>query len=209
MGIQERKEKQKLEIRKAILEASIKLFKEEGFDNVSIRKIAEIIQYSPTTIYLYFKDKKEILFELCEQGFEMIYDFTDTLDDIHDPVEKLKKMGEFYILFGLNFPEYYDLMLIQEAPMIHYSDLKLPDWKGANKVFNRLKEFVQDCIDQGKIPGENVELISITLWSTLHGLISLHVRKRLEKLVDKDSIHETMIKSLNWTIESLIRENQK
>jgi AcrR family transcriptional regulator len=61
MGIQERKEKQKLEIRKAILEASIKLFKEEGFDNVSIRKIAEIIQYSPTTIYLYFKDKKEIL----------------------------------------------------------------------------------------------------------------------------------------------------
>jgi AcrR family transcriptional regulator len=190
MGIQERKEKQKLEIRKAILEASIKLFKEEGFDNVSIRKIAEIIQYSPTTI-------------------EMIYEFTDTLNDIQDPVEKLKKMGEFYILFGLNFPEYYDLMLIQEAPMIHYSDLKLPDWKGANKVFNRLKEFVQDCVDQGKIPGENIELISITLWSTLHGLISLHVRRRLEKLVDKDTIHETMTKSLNWTIESLIRENQK
>jgi AcrR family transcriptional regulator len=185
------------------------LFKEEGFDNVSIRKIAEIIQYSPTTIYLYFKDKKEILFELCEQGFEMIHDFTDTLNVIHDPVEKLKKMGEFYILFGLNFPEYYDLMLIQEAPMIHYSDLKLSDWKGANKVFNRLKEFVQDCIDEGKIPGENVELISITLWSTLHGLISLHVRRRLEKLVDKDTIHETMTKSLNWTIESLILDNQK
>jgi hypothetical protein len=43
----------------------------------------------------------------------------------------------------------------------------------------------------------------------LHGLISLHVRRRFEKLVDKDTIHETMTKSLNWTIESLIRDNQK
>ncbi|MHA8066695.1 TetR/AcrR family transcriptional regulator [Aquirufa sp. ROCK2-A2] len=209
MGIQERKEKQKLEIRNAILEASIKLFKEEGFDNVSIRKIAEIIQYSPTTIYLYFKDKKEILYVLCEQGFEMIFQFTDTLNEIKDPLKKLHKMGEFYILFGLNYPEYYDLMLIQEAPMIHHADLQLQDWQGANKVFNRLKEIVQECIEEGKIPSGDVDLISITLWSTLHGLISLNVRMRLEKLVPKETIQQTMNNSLNWIIESLITKNTK
>ncbi|MFX8778120.1 helix-turn-helix domain-containing protein, partial [Acinetobacter baumannii] len=61
MGINERKEKQKLELKRLILDASMKLFVEEGFENVSIRKIADLIEYSPTTIYLYFKDKNEIL----------------------------------------------------------------------------------------------------------------------------------------------------
>ena len=69
MGIVERKEKQKLEIRKMILEASMKLFVEEGFAHVSIRKIADLIEYSPTTVYLYFKDKDEIFFSLHEMGF--------------------------------------------------------------------------------------------------------------------------------------------
>ncbi|MGL1180856.1 TetR/AcrR family transcriptional regulator, partial [Vibrio parahaemolyticus] len=59
MGINERKEKQKLELKRLILDASMKLFVEEGFENVSIRKIADLIEYSPTTIYLYFKDKNE------------------------------------------------------------------------------------------------------------------------------------------------------
>ena len=72
MGIVERKEKQKLEIKKMILEASMKLFVEEGFENVSIRKIAELIEYSPTTVYLYFKDKNEILFNLHDIGFQML-----------------------------------------------------------------------------------------------------------------------------------------
>lgn len=208
MGIQERKEKQKQEIRKAILDASIKLFKEEGFENVSIRKIAEIIQYSPTTIYLYFKDKKEILYVLCEQGFEMINTFADSLNEISDPLERLKKIGEFYLMFGVNFPEYYDLMLIQEAPMIHHADLKLQDWPGANRIFNRLKELVQECIDLQKIPAGDAELISITLWSCLHGLISLNIRMRLEKLVPKDSIHQTMLHSFDWLIQSLITKQK-
>ena len=70
MGIAERKEKQKSDIKKMILEASMKLFVEEGFENVTIRKIADIIQYSPTTIYLYFKDKNEIFYSLHELGFQ-------------------------------------------------------------------------------------------------------------------------------------------
>ena len=209
MGIQERKEKQKQEIRTAILEASIKLFKEEGFENVSIRKIAEIIQYSPTTIYLYFKDKNEILYELCEQGFDKINIFADSLDAISDPLERLKKIGEFYLLFGSNFPEYYDLMLIQEAPMVHHAGLKLQDWPAANKIFNRLTLLVQECIDQNKIPAGDAELIAITLWSCLHGLISLNIRMRMEKLVPKESIHQTMLNSLHWLIHSLITNQNK
>src|ERR1700743_4005249 len=96
MGILERKEKQKLEIRKLILDASMKLFMEEGFENVTIRRIAELIEYSPTTVYLYFKDKDEIFYSLHDIGFEKLQEFNRNLDGIQNPLVRLHKMGENY-----------------------------------------------------------------------------------------------------------------
>src|SRR5579871_605942 len=97
MGIAERKEKQKLEIRKMILEASMRLFVEEGFENVSIRKIADLIEYSPTTVYLYFKDKDEIFYELHNVGFLKFQELNKDLPAIENPLVRLHKMGENYI----------------------------------------------------------------------------------------------------------------
>src|SRR6201986_2019342 len=101
MGIAERKEKQKLEIRKLILEASMKLFIEQGFANVSIRKIADLIEYSPTTVYLYFKDKDEILFELHKIGFQIFDAMNENLRSIQNPLLRLRKMSENYLEFGM------------------------------------------------------------------------------------------------------------
>src|SRR5580698_8068358 len=101
MGIAERKEKQKTEIRKLILDASIKLFVEEGFESVTIRRIAEIIEYSPTTVYLYFKDKDEIFYSLHDIGFEKMREFNANLDTIGNPLVRLHKMGENYLRFGM------------------------------------------------------------------------------------------------------------
>src|SRR5580700_8448951 len=112
MGIQERKEKQKLEIRKLILDASIKLFIDEGFGNVTIRKIADLIEYSPTTVYLYFKDKDEIFTALHDIGFQRLTEANQDLASIHNPLLRLHKMGENYLHFGMENPEFYNLMFI-------------------------------------------------------------------------------------------------
>src|SRR6266496_4279853 len=128
MGIAERKEKQKTEIRKMILDASMKLFVEEGFEHVSIRKIADLIEYSPTTVYLYFKDKNEILYDLHEMGFQKMAEYTATIWEIKNPLVRLHKMGEKYIQFGLENPEYYDLMFILQAPMKSLDLMENCDW---------------------------------------------------------------------------------
>ena len=74
MGISERKEREKAEMKKQILAAAIELFIEQGFDNVSIRKIAEKIEYSPASIYTYFNDKGAILFDLLQEGFGIFFE---------------------------------------------------------------------------------------------------------------------------------------
>jgi len=95
----------------------MKLFVEEEFEKVSLRKIAELIESSPTTVYLYFKDKNEILFHLYQEGFRRMQEYNANLLTIANPLLRLHAMGENYLRFGMENAEYYDLMFLQKAPM--------------------------------------------------------------------------------------------
>jgi AcrR family transcriptional regulator len=200
MGINERKEKQKLELKKLILEASMKLFVETGFENVSIRKIADLIEYSPTTIYLYFKDKNEILYSLCEEGFAKMAEYNAILFTIKNPLLRLHKMGENYLQFGLAHPEYYDLMFIQKAPMATLEALHCNEWKSGDLALQTLKHTITECMAQKMIAENDVDAVAMGIWGMVHGLVALAIRDRFDKLVDKENVIATMQKALNWLV---------
>lgn len=209
MGIAERKEKQKAEIRKMILDASMKLFVEEGFENVSIRKIADLIEYSPTTVYLYFKDKDEILFSLHEIGFQKMAEYNVSLWDIKNPLLRLHKMGENYIAFGMSNPEFYDLMFIQRAPMKSLEQQTDCDWKSGDVALGKLAECVAECMERKLIVQADVHAVSMAIWALVHGLVSLAIRNRFQKLVTEDQVMPMMQQSLNWllnTVDSAIKK---
>ncbi len=203
MGITERKEKQRAELKQQILDASIKLFTEHGFENVSMRKIADIIQYSPTTVYLYFKDKNEILFKLHEIGFQKMAEYNQTIFDIKNPLIRLHKLGENYIRFGLENPEYYDLMFILPAPMDKLNEIPGCDWESGDAALCVLKNILQECIDKKMIPSGDVNTIAMGVWGLVHGLVSLANRRRFEHLVPDDEIIPTMNRALNWLINTM------
>lgn len=201
MGISERKEKQKLEIRKAILDASMKLFMEQGFENVSMRKIADLIEYSPTTVYLYFKDKNEILFNLHEMGFQKMAEYTTDLWTIKNPLIRLAKMGEYYMQFGLENPAFYELMFILKAPMEALKALEVNcEWRSGDQTLGRLKDTVQECMDKNLIEQGDVNAISMAIWSMVHGMVSLAIRDRLDKVVPADQVVPMMNKGLTWLL---------
>lgn len=203
MGIAERKEKQKQEIKKMILDASMKLFVEEGFENVSIRKIAELIEYSPTTVYLYFKDKNEILFNLHELGFQKMAEYNDGLWEIQNPLIRLHKMGENYIRFGLNNPEFYDLMFIQRAPMKSLEAMEDCDWKSGDVALGKLKDCITECMERKLIAPGDVTAASMAIWGMVHGMVSLANRDRFQKLVSSEQMLPMMQQSLNWLLNIL------
>lgn len=203
MGIAERKEKQKLEIRKAILDASMKLFVEQGFENVSIRKIADLIEYSPTTVYLYFKDKNEILYNLHEIGFQKMAEYTVDLWTIKNPLVRLHKMGEHYIQFGLENPAFYDLMFILKAPMEALQVVENCEWKSGDQALGRLKETLQECMDKNLIEKGEVDAIAMAIWGMVHGMVSLAIRDRFDKLVPREQMVQMMNKGLTWLLNVL------
>jgi AcrR family transcriptional regulator len=203
MGIAERKEKQRLEIRKQILDASMKLFVEEGFSNVSIRRIADIIEYSPTTIYLYFKDKDEIFYNLHEMGFQKMQEMNKDLVDIHNPLLRLHKMGENYIQFGIENPEFYDLMFIQPEPMEKLDEMGCT-WENGDAALTRLRDTLAECMEKGYIAKADPTVLSLSVWSMVHGLVSLATRQRLEKLIPAtDNVVPMIRQSLTWLINTL------
>jgi AcrR family transcriptional regulator len=208
MGIQERKEKQKLEIRKLILDASMKLFMEEGFDNVTIRRIAELIEYSPTTVYLYFKDKDEIFSALHDVGFQKMAEFNKDLETIHNPLLRLHKMGENYIQFGMENQEYYSLMFIDSEPMEKLAEEGCEEWKPGDGAIGRLKATVVECMQKGYLHDGDPQIVSLAIWSFVHGLMSLAIRARMEKFVpQKEMLLPTMKASLNWFINNIEARN--
>jgi AcrR family transcriptional regulator len=207
MGIVERKEKQKQDIKKMILDASMKLFLEEGFDNVTIRKIADLIEYSPTTVYLYFKDKDEVFFHLSQLGFEKMLELNQNLAGISNPLMRLYKMGENYIHFGMTNPEFYDVMFIQRAPMDCISKMEELEWSAGNAAIENLKELLKECMDKGLIQKAPVEVVAMAIWGLVHGMVSLAIRSRLDhinkKVLPKDQLMKMMQQSINWVLGAI------
>lgn len=183
MGSVERKEREKKEMRDLILKAALKLIIEEGYDDLSIRKIANKIEYSPGTIYLYFKDKDDIFFELHNKGFSEFYERQLSVQNIEDPVQRLIAHGNAYIDFALENPEYYDLMFIIRAPLKNIK--RFEDWELGNRTYNLLKKNISEVQEVGKFKGENLEVVAFSLWSYVHGISSLCVRDRLKTIPDE------------------------
>ena len=189
MTIANRKERQKEELRGKILEAAKDLFIKRGYDETSIRNIAERIEYSPTTIYLYFKDKDDIFYALHREGFVLLNQYLRVLQNVEDPFERLKAICKAYITFAKENGEFYDLMFISRAPMNALLKETHPEkWEEGNKAFGALIGTVAECIAEGYFKGMDPEILSFTCWSMVHGIVSLEIRGRCSPISEMNQV---------------------
>ena len=177
MGVRERKERDKAEMRDMILQSAHKLFIDRGFEEVSIRNIAESIEYSPATIYLYFKDKNDIFYALHTEAFKKFNTYMADLANIPDPFNRLIGMGERYIQFTLEHAKYYEIMFIMDNPMD--CDENQEKWEEGNKALGAVEGLIMACQQVGRFKGQDPRVLAFSIWSYMHGMCSLSLRKRL------------------------------
>ncbi|HEY1016503.1 MAG TPA: TetR/AcrR family transcriptional regulator [Herpetosiphonaceae bacterium] len=170
----ERREQEKRELRQAILDTAGKLFAEQGYDRFSLRQVAEQIGYSPATIYLYFKDKDDLLFTVVDEGFRR---FGEALKAASDSAtnhwERIVTIGQAYVRFGLAYPVHYHLMFIQRSDFL----LDCPPEEHQPRInsFNVLQDAVAGAMAAGELRGSDVRLVSGTLWALVHGIVALAI----------------------------------
>jgi AcrR family transcriptional regulator len=197
MGITERKEREREEMKERIVNTAIQMFLQEGYEQTSIRNIAEKIEYSPATIYLYYKDKDELLYDVQKQAFDKLARVFREKVTSKDPLKRLEQIMYTYVRFGKNNPELYDLMFIIRAPMNGIKEHE--KWKNGDDAFAFHAQCVAECIEKKLIRYEDVMTAALSIWAMGHGLVSLDLRCRL-KVIDMDE------KAIAATIEKSIQE---
>lgn len=180
MSSADRKAREKEELKALILKESMKLFVEKGIDQTTIRNIANAIDYSIGTVYIYFKDKNAILHALHSQCFNELGGQMRVLYNVIDPMERLKAMGKVYIQYAMDNPDKYDLMFNLKAPMEFLNDIQAKEWDEGAAAFDVLLTTVKEGIKAGHFKGHNPEPLSYLIWGCMHGMCSLKIRARIK-----------------------------
>jgi AcrR family transcriptional regulator len=205
MGVTERKEREKQELRQRILEAAKEVFIEDGYDKASIRAIAERVEYSPATIYLHFRDKDELFYAVHELGFAKMFERMQELVGIEHPMQRLHRMGEIYLDFAVENPELYDLMFISRAPMAAIHKKYDAGWDCGHRNFTLLQDLIRACMEGGHMAVTDLNVATMAIWSYVHGLASLFIRDRFKVSDEFQNAPETMRHALDLMVDRLKR----
>ena len=196
MGIAERREREKEELREKILDAARDLFAKDGYDNVSMRKIASEIEYSPTTIYLYFKDKTELLNEICEKTFaKLIKEMSEIQREGDSPLSCLKQAMKKYVYFALEHPNHYMLTFTQPMPVDLHEEYSYDESNG-KKAFETMATLVCESMESGELKKDDFMKVSQVIWALGHGLATLLIAHTDFPFVEKDELIEGSIEMM-------------
>ncbi len=176
------------------MDAAREMFVAEGYASVSMRKIANKIGYSPTTIYLYFKDKTDLLHQICEQTFARLAQNIKAIYLLSDnPLEKLRSGLREYIHFGLKHPSQYEIVFITPLPQDFERDFEETNGRIA---FDTMRIVVAECVSANLLKTNDIELISQTLWAGIHGVTSLLIKHDGFPFVERERLIDSVIDTL-------------
>jgi AcrR family transcriptional regulator len=183
------------DLRRVILDQSRSLLLEQGFDRISMRKIAQAVGCSATSIYLYFKNKDALLHALIEEGFERMYHSLVELDlNGLDPLKRIKKLCRGFIDFGLKNPEYYEIMF-QLHPK-HMERYPVEKFRKARRNIDLIMNQIIEGHQHGIFFIPDARVVANVILATLHGGVSLLNAGRVDSRVGQESFIETIIASV-------------
>ena len=211
MGIKERREREKLETREKILDAARQLFIAEGYDGVSMRRIADKIEYSPTAIYVHFADKDQLFREICHEDFRRLAQSFAGIAKVADPIERIRKTGQAYIEFGMKNPNHYRTMFMTPHPPILDSEIAL-EGKGnpEEDAYEFLRATVAEAMKAGAFRDElkDPDLVAQTMWAGVHGVISLQIAKCEDAWVPWRSLKKRSETMLEGLLHGLLKQEK-
>jgi len=187
----------KEEFRQEILEAAREIFSSEGYGNFSMRKLARRIGYSPTTIYLYFKDKDEILFCLCEELYIELYQTILKVEgENNDLLTKLRMVLLTYVSFGLANPEQYRVAFFTNPSVYGSPATYLENDTMSRRAYFHYRDLVANCSSAGILIRMDVDTLAQVLWAGVHGVVSAALHTRDFPLVDPAVLADVMVTGL-------------
>ncbi len=202
MGIKERHERDREAVSRAILDAARELFVAEGYQNVSIRKIADRIEYSPAAIYSYFPSKDDIFFALAEEGFRLLSHVDGCVADrltAMPPLDRIRSIFRGLYRFSCEHPQYFALMFVDRSvPKVtqHYERFAF-----VRQMKAHLIDHVQECIEAGELPRSVAPSVAFRVLST--SVLGVAIMRLSERLGPGENADDLAFDALEIAIAGL------
>jgi AcrR family transcriptional regulator len=186
-----RRERLKQELREEILDAARNLFVKEGYESVSMRKIADRVGCAPGTLYLYFRDKDAILIAICSETFAKLQKHMEAIaNDKGDPLERLRRAGRMYVQFALNHPDHYFLTFAIAGMGPFKSEEVL---QTGMRSFDCLRRTVAACVESGQLRITDVEQVAQSVWAAQHGVAMLLIAKPNFPFIERSRLIDSVL----------------
>jgi len=175
LTLQTRKERYRSELRAETLSAARELIQKEGYEGLTIRKLANRMECSPMALYSYFADKQALLTALALEGFEKVAKRFDSTVH-HDPLTALRKILLDYIAYAEENPSEYRILFLSVQTIGELKQTR-EDLQERNPAFSALFKRVEACVKTGVLQGDAFA-VSTVLWTAAHGAASLLITAR-------------------------------
>ncbi|TVQ01666.1 MAG: TetR/AcrR family transcriptional regulator [Balneolaceae bacterium] len=184
-----------MSLREEILEVSKELLIKEGFSKLSMRRIAERADVSATSIYLYFKNKDDLLLALIEESIENLKaSLMEVVDASKGFLMQLEDMARAYIEYALNHPQEYEIIyMVRPEEMPKYPKEKFMNIRSGYEL---LADIIREGHDQEQIDVEDALINAYTLWAQLHGVVSVILNKRLDTRIPQQQFIEQALENI-------------
>jgi len=204
MGVKERREREKTQVRERILDAALEVFATDGAEAVTMRALADAIEYSPPVIYAHFRDKDAIIEELCYRQLRTLAKAFATFGAL-DPVEKLRQIGYVYTDFAVDHPSHFRFLFLTSHSYKKLDPAAQEDPQQNAYAF--LKQTAKECIAAGAFRPEftDAEEIAQMCWGSAHGVVALHITKADASWIEWRDARTTARRLIDATLNGLIK----
>jgi AcrR family transcriptional regulator len=196
MGIKERQQRERAAVRHAILGAARELFVTEGYRHVSLRKVAERIEYSPAAIYSYFPSKDDIFFALAEEGFRLLAEAgLAATARAADPFERLHRGLWSFYEFSKAHPQYFELMFVDRSVPSLSQDFQRFEFFQATTA--AAEADIRACMASGRFSARLDPAAALhVLWVGMLGAATIGLAQRLAPGEDPDALARDLLDAL-------------
>lgn len=204
MGVKERRERERTQIRERILDAALEVFAKEGVEGVTMRALADAIEYSPPVIYAHFSDKDAIIRELCYRQLRELARGFAAFGAL-DPIERLRRIGYSYADFAVEHPSHFRFMFLTVHPMPDDDQVGKDDPEQNAYAF--LRQTVRDGLAADRFRPEftDAEEIAQLCWASAHGLVALQNIKGHGSWIDWRDARTTAHRLIDATLAGLVK----